>query len=76
MTADASGSGAALPAAGPAPGGQVFMYPRNGQSEAQQATDRAECQRWAGSQAAGASSQDDYRRAMTACAEARGYSVQ
>jgi hypothetical protein len=55
-------------------GGQVFMYPKNGQSDAQQATDRTECQRWAGSQAP-AASPDDYRRAMTACAEARGYSV-
>jgi hypothetical protein len=78
VSGDAGGSGAIEADGQPAIaalGAQVFMYPRNGQSEAQQATDREECQRWAGSQAAGATSQDDYRRAMTACAEARGYSV-
>jgi hypothetical protein len=53
---------------------QIFMYPRNGQSDAQLATDRNECQQWASSQAGGGRP-DDYRRAMTACAEARGYSA-
>ena len=88
VTADPGGSGAivadgrpvdpaqAAPGQGPAgASGQIFMYPKSGQSDAQQATDRAECQRWAGSQASGAANADDYRRAMTACAEARGYSV-
>jgi hypothetical protein len=51
------------------------MYPKNGQTDAQQATDRAECQQWAGSQTGGAGRPDEFRRAMTACAEARGYSV-
>ena len=40
---------------GPGPGGpvpgQIFMYPKNGQSAEQQASDRAECQRWATDQA-------------------------
>ena len=31
--------------------GQIFMYPKNGQSAEQQATDRAECQKWASEQA-------------------------
>ena len=57
--ADSSGSGdvgAPAPDAGaqnpgPGPGGpiagQIFMYPKNGQSAEQQASDRAECQKWA-----------------------------
>jgi hypothetical protein len=61
------------PSAG-APGDQVFMYPKNGQSDAQMATDRSECQQWAASQAGGSGS-SDYHRAMSACAEARGYSA-
>jgi hypothetical protein len=66
----------------PAPGdgaaiaGQIFMYPKNGQSAEQQATDKAECQQWA-SQQAGQVAQNgsDYLRAMTACVEGRGYSA-
>ncbi len=30
---------------------QIFMYPKNGQSAEQQATDKAECQQWASQQA-------------------------
>jgi hypothetical protein len=60
---------------GPQGGDQIFMYPRNGQSDAQLATDRGECQQWAASQAGNGGRPDDYRRAMTACAEARGYSA-
>jgi hypothetical protein len=66
----------------------LFAYPRNGQTSAQQATDRIECQRWAtdqsgiesspsGTVSAGASSarRQDYLRAESACLEGRGYSV-
>jgi hypothetical protein len=68
--------------AGPAPGdggaasGQIYMYPKNGQSPEQQATDKAECQQWA-SQQAGSVAQNglDYQRAMAACVEGRGYSA-
>jgi opacity protein-like surface antigen len=63
--------------------------PNNGQSPKQQATDRYECHSWASGQtgfdptrlgsgvAAGEYSERlaEYRRAMTACLEARGYSV-
>jgi hypothetical protein len=83
-----AGGGVAGPGAGPAPGpgpgpgaeagpgAQVFMYPKNGQSEEQQSNDRRECQQWASSQAGqdGARA-DDYRRAMLACVEGRGYSA-
>jgi len=62
---------------GPGPGGgQIFMYPKNGQSEAQQSEDRRACQQWAASQAGtGEASGSDYRRAMLACIEGRGYSA-
>ena len=62
----------------PAPGigGQIFMYPKNGQSEQQQSIDKRECQQWAASQAGqGAANSNDYRRAMLACIEGRGYSA-
>jgi hypothetical protein len=63
---------------------QVFIYPKNGQGQQQQATDRYECHRWAVSQtgfdpslSAGASpqKQGDYQRALGACLEGRGYTV-
>jgi hypothetical protein len=85
--ADSSGSGpppndGPAPNAGPAPGdgagiaGQIFMYPKNGQSAEQQATDKAECQQWAAQQAGQvAQNGSDYLRAMTACVEGRGYSA-
>jgi hypothetical protein len=53
-------------------GAQIFMYPMNGQSDAQQSIDKRECQQWAANQA-GASNAADYRRAMMACVEGRGY---
>jgi hypothetical protein len=88
---DGSGAGAppegAPPNAGPPPGvgappnagpvaGQIFMYPKNGQSAEQQAQDKAECQQWAAQQAGQvAQNGSDYQRAMTACVEGRGYSA-
>jgi len=67
----------------------LFAYPKNGQTSAQQATDRIECQRWATDQsgaesspagstvpAAGSSARrKEYLRAESACLEGRGYSV-
>jgi hypothetical protein len=65
---------------GPGPGGpvagQIFMYPKNGQTAEQQATDRSECQKWATEQAGQvAQNGSDYNRAMVACVEGRGYSA-
>jgi hypothetical protein len=86
-SADVSGSGpapagdaGAPPDSGPGPGGpvagQIFMYPKNGQSAEQQASDKAECQRWASEQAGQVSQNgSDYNRAMVACVEGRGYSA-
>jgi hypothetical protein len=67
----------------------IFIYPKNGQSSQQQASDRYECHRSAveqtgydPTQAAGgvspevaASKRADYFRADAACLDARGYSV-
>ena len=56
--------------------GQIFMYPKNGQSAQQQAQDKAECQQWAAQQAGQvAQNGSDYQRAMAACVEGRGYSA-
>jgi hypothetical protein len=52
------------------------MYPKNGQSAEQTATDRAACQQWATSQAGSvAQNGPNYNRAMVACVEGRGYSA-
>lgn len=69
--------------------GRIFIYPRQGQSEQKQATDRYECHSWAASQAgydptrppAGIpeaqmmQKRAEYQRAMGACLDARGYTV-
>jgi hypothetical protein len=83
--AGAPGAAAPYPGAGapgatdPAAAGQqsrIFMYPKNGQSEEQQSTDRRECQQWAAQQAGqGAANSSDYQRALVACVEGRGYSA-
>lgn len=73
----------------PAEPEQMFAYPRQGQSESQQADDRYECHKWASAETTYDPSRPessppgpetdrtraDYRRAMTACLEARGYTV-
>jgi hypothetical protein len=58
--------------------GNLYAYPKNGQSPEQQAEDRRECAQWAASQSpdsANGGSSMDYRRALTACLSGRGYSV-
>ena len=79
--------GAAPPQAPPS--SDLFIYPKNGQTEQQQAQDRYECHTWAQSQtgfdptapSGGVSpdqegaARDGYNRAMTACLEGRGYTV-
>jgi len=76
------------PAAAPA-GDDFYVYPRNGQTAEQQAADRYECHSWSKTQTGfdptqpgGAvpggqtdASREQYQRAITACLEARGYSV-
>ena len=76
-----TGYNSAPPAGG---SGDVYVYPRNGQSETQTQTDRYECHSWAVSQtgfdptrapAATAGTAAAYRRAIIACLDARGYSA-
>jgi hypothetical protein len=72
------------------PGGdQVFIYPKNGQTEEQQAQDKYECHRWASTQTGfdptqtgggvppdqNGAKRGEYHRALGACLEGRGYSV-
>jgi hypothetical protein len=73
----------------PATTGQLFIYPRNGQNDQQQAKDRYECHSWAVSQVGYDPTQPtdsvpetqtnqklaDYQRAMGACLDAHGYTV-
>lgn len=68
----------------------LYIYPKQGQSQEQQDTDRYECHRWAVEQSGFDPTQPggkvpenqnvvkrgEYQRAMKACLEARGYSVQ
>ena len=65
---------AAAPLAAAAEQPRTFMYPKNGQSEQQQATDWRECQQWAAQNGVAANS-PDYHRALVACLDGRGYSV-
>ena len=63
--------------------GDVYLYPRNGQSEAQTQNDRYECHSWAVNQTGfdptrsqqNSGNAANYRRAMVACLDARGYSA-
>ena len=63
----------------------LFVYPRNGQSEKQQADDRYSCHVWSVKQTGydptvvsdppAVEKRVDYQRAMGACLDALGYSV-
>jgi hypothetical protein len=80
------------PEAAPPParaGDEFFVYPKNGQSDDQQAQDKFECHKWASQQSGfdptvsgggvppeqNASARSSYNRAMIACLDGRGYSV-
>jgi hypothetical protein len=74
------------PDVGPPAAAGIIAYPRNGQSDQQQSTDKFQCHTWAKAQtgfdptnqassgASGAARQN-YGRAMAACLDARGYTV-
>lgn len=84
-------AGADEPGAPPAsaPADDFFIYPKNGQTQEQQAADQYECHDWSKNQTGfdptqqgggvapneTGSRREQYQRAMTACLEARGYSV-
>jgi hypothetical protein len=84
VTAAPAGAPDAGAGGGGGAGADVFVYPRNGQSEQQANTDRYECHSWAVTQTGfdptrsaqpGTGGVADYRRAMIACLDARGYSA-
>nr|WP_262410679.1 hypothetical protein [Pseudomonas alcaligenes] len=64
---------------------EVIAYPARGQTTEQQGRDRYECHSWAvgqsgfdpatSTQAVGADATERYRRALSACLNGRGYSV-
>jgi hypothetical protein len=68
---------------------RIFIYPRQGQTEAQQANDRYECHRWSVGQTGFDPTQPpgnkteaqmiqmrgDYHRALGACLDGRGYTM-
>lgn len=65
--------------------GRLYVYPKKGQSEKQQAKDRYACHRWAVKETGVDPTESDaplsvaknnnYKRAITACLEGRGYTV-
>jgi hypothetical protein len=77
------------PPPAPSPNGDLFIYPKNGQSEELQARDKYECHKWAQNESGfdptqvnggvateeAATKRAAYQRAMGACLEGRGYSV-
>jgi hypothetical protein len=82
--------GADQPEAGPQESSEDFyIYPKNGQTPEQQSADRYECHKWAKDQTGFDPTQlnggvppsetttkrEQYRRAIAACLEARGYVV-
>jgi hypothetical protein len=77
------------PSVSPASAERIFVYPRKGQNEELQAKDRYECHRWGVSQTGYDPTQPtsgvpgaqlnqmraDYKRAMSACLDGRGYTM-
>jgi len=77
------------PSASQGAGGQMFIYPRQGQSEEKKAMDFDECHNWAVGQtgfdpkkppegtpdAQRIQKRADYLRAISACLDARGYTL-
>lgn len=54
---------------------RMFIYPSRAQSAERQRTDKLECEKWASDEVGLGSNGPDYQRAMAACLEGRGYSV-
>ncbi len=77
------GADKAVGAATESGSGDVFVYPKEGQTDEQRDRDRYECYTWAVDQthfdptagAADTAKSGDYRRAFSACLEGRGYTV-
>ena len=78
-----AGAEAAVVSASDSAFAELFVYPNRGQDEEQRDRDRYECYRWAveetdvdpGVERPDFSRAGDYRRALSACLEGRGYTV-
>ena len=77
------GAESALVAASEQTSSEIYVYPKLGQSEEQRDRDRYQCYLWAAQESGfdpASTDQDsdkagDYRRAISACLEGRGYTV-
>jgi hypothetical protein len=72
-----AGAGAGVPLPDPRPSQEprMFMYPTKGQTEDQQRSDKLACEKWASDQVGLGTNGPDYQRALAACIQGRGYSV-
>lgn len=83
VVAPPEGGDAAVAEASKQGSSELFVYPKEGQSDEQRDRDRYECYVWASGQTGFDPSAEnppvdkasDYRRAMSACLEGRGYTV-
>jgi hypothetical protein len=83
VVAEPQGADKAVAEATEGGSGDVFVYPKQGQTDEQRDRDRYECYTWAVDQthfdpsagAADTAKSGDYRRAFSACLEGRGYTV-
>lgn len=83
VVAEPRGASDAIVTAAASSTGEIYAYPAKGQSAEQQDRDYYDCHVWGvqksdydpSLEAQDADSAQDYRRAMTACLEGRGYSV-
>jgi len=66
---------APLPPPQTRPAPDPIIYPRNGQSPAQQEADMQACNRWATSQPSALADASIFQRAVAACMDGRGYTV-
>ncbi len=73
----------AMIAASETTSGDIFVYPAEGQSEEQRDRDRYDCHLWASEQTGfspesgvpNPTKASEYRRAISACLEGRGYTI-
>jgi hypothetical protein len=83
VVAAPDGADKAVAAAAESGSSELFVYPASGQTEEQRDRDRYECYVWAAGQTgfdpsaenADVGKAADYRRALSACLEGRGYTV-
>ncbi|HVY63817.1 MAG TPA: DUF6515 family protein [Gammaproteobacteria bacterium] len=83
VVSEPPGAEKAVADASEAGSGEIFVYPKEGQTDEQRDRDRYDCHLWAVNQTgfdpsagvADTGKSGDYRRALAACLEGRGYTV-